>query len=529
MSSQHPRLFAEVEKTELPLHLTVADADTIFELSMHPEGGPRETFALTALRIGVMAMRQARGQLDAGVLRSESERLLIELNSQLKSHSQQVNQHLHSALATYFDPKSGRFTDRVQRLIDKDGDLENVLRRQVGAEDSELCKTLANHFGEQSPLMKMLDPDQSKGILAGIRETLKLQLQEQREHVIGQFSLDDDSSALSRFIKELSNQQGELSDKLRTKIDEVVKEFSLDNEESALSRLVRNVDRAQRTITNQFSLDDDTSALARLKRELSKMLQDQREADQKFQEEVKGALQAMAVRKEEAGKSTRHGLEFEDAMCEFVRQDAQPRDDIATATGNSVGRIKACKVGDCVLELGPESAAPGAKIVLEAKEDMSYTVARARTELERARKNRDAQIGIFVFSKKTAPTGIDSLRRYGDDILVVWDAELPASDIYLDAALTVARALIVRSCRNGDELSEVDFDSMDKALLEIEKRLVDYEQIITWAETIRNNSDKIINKAENSRKSVIQQLETIRTTTQDTRQVVRRLLGKTDR
>ena len=58
--------------------------------------------------------------------------------------------------------------------------------------------------------------------------------------------------------------------------------FSLDDEESALSRLVRNVDRAQRTITSQFSLDDDQSALARLKRELTKMMKEQREADQKI-------------------------------------------------------------------------------------------------------------------------------------------------------------------------------------------------------------------------------------------------------
>lgn len=526
MSSQHPRLFSEqTGQAELQLHLTVTDPDSIQELSMVPEGELRENFALKAMRIGVIAMRQARGQIDATVVRSESERLLMSLNAQFREHSQHVHQQLQTALGKYFDPQSGQFTERVQRLVQKDGELEHLLRRQVGGEDSELCKTLAHHFGQQSPLMRMLDPDQSKGILANIRTTLEQQLTTQREHVIGQFSLDNETSALSRFIKELTSRQGELSDKLRTKIDEVVKEFSLDDEESALSRLVRNVDRAQRTITDQFSLDDDQSALARLKRELAKMLQDQREADQKFQEEVKGALQAMTARKEEAGKSTRHGLQFEDAMCEFVRQDAQQRDDFATPTGNSVGQIKACKVGDCVLELGPESAAPEAKIVLEAKEDASYTVARARVELERARKNRDAPIGIFVFSQKTAPEGIDALRRYGEDILVVWDAESPASDIYLEVALTLARALSVRSRRNREELAEVDFAAMDQALLEIEKRLVDYDQIIKWAETIRSNGDKIIGKAEISRRSVLKQVETIQTAIRETKEVFSDLIS----
>ena len=58
MSSQHPRLFADqTEQAEFQLRLTVVDPDTIQELSMVPEGEPREKFALTALRIGVMAMR----------------------------------------------------------------------------------------------------------------------------------------------------------------------------------------------------------------------------------------------------------------------------------------------------------------------------------------------------------------------------------------------------------------------------------------------------------------------------------------
>lgn len=525
MSTPHPRLFSEdVDPVTVKLSLEIDDPDTAGELAMYPEGETRQKFALTALRIGVMAMRQARGQLDATALRSESDRLLLTMNSQLREHSNQVNQQLTHVLAAYFDPKTGQFSDRVQRLINKDGELEHLLRRQVGAEDSELCKTLANHFGDQSPLMKALDPDQSKGILARIRETLEQQLNHQREHVIGQFSLDDDSSALSRFIKELSSRQGELSDKLKTKIDEVVREFSLDDDESALSRLVRNVDRAQRTITNQFSLDDDQSALARLKRELAKMLLDQREADQKFQEEVKTALSAMTARRKEAEKSTRHGLEFEDAMVEFVRQNAQRREDVAMSTGNTTGLIKNCKVGDCVVELGPENAAAGAKIVLEAKEDASYTVAKARAEIERARKNRGAQIGIFVFSTKTAPDGLDALRRYGDDILVVWNAESPESDIYLDVALSLSRALTVRSNRNREELSDVDFDAMDKAILEIEKRIADYDQVIKWAETIRSSGEKIIGKAEVSRKSVLKQVETLQAAVRIAKEVVVELL-----
>jgi len=49
-------------------------------------------------------------------------------------------------------PKSGYFTERVERLVKKDGDLEKVLREQIGdAEQSELARALARRIGDNSP------------------------------------------------------------------------------------------------------------------------------------------------------------------------------------------------------------------------------------------------------------------------------------------------------------------------------------------------------------------------------------------
>jgi hypothetical protein len=52
------------------------------------------------------------------------------------------------------------------RRVVRHPELEQLLRRQVGSQDSELGKTLASHFGVDSPLMKVLSPDQSRGLLA---------------------------------------------------------------------------------------------------------------------------------------------------------------------------------------------------------------------------------------------------------------------------------------------------------------------------------------------------------------------------
>ena len=39
-------------------------------------------------------------------------------------------------LAGYFNPTDGRFTERLERLVAKDGDLERVLRAQIGTASS---------------------------------------------------------------------------------------------------------------------------------------------------------------------------------------------------------------------------------------------------------------------------------------------------------------------------------------------------------------------------------------------------------
>jgi hypothetical protein len=530
----------------LVLELTVQDTDAIAALTCYREGEEREQFALQALRIGVLALRQARGTIDGDAVRREGERLLEGLQGKLGEYSNLLQERLNKELASYFDPQSGKLHERLERLLKSDGELEATLRRQVGSQDSELCKTLVRHVGQDSPLLKALSPDQSQGLFAALRGTLEEQLQKQREQVLNQFSLDNKEGALSRFIGELTQRQGSLSEKLHDKINEVVKEFSLDEENSALTRLVRNVEGAQKTITAEFSLDgetsalsrlkrmledtnksidghlsmdDDQSALSRLRRELLKLMGEQGEANQKFQEEVKGALQALAARRAESERSTRHGIEFEAAVVREIQKESHRMGDLAEATGATTGLIKNCKVGDGVVELGPESAAPGARLVIEAKEKAGYSLANAREEIELARKNRDAQVGLFVFSKRTAPDGLEPLARFGQDVFVVWDIDDLGSDLFLRTGLTLARALAVRA-HTHSQAKAADFEAMDAAILDIEKRANSFDEIEKWAQTIQNNGEKILEKVRILRDALVKQVGLLREKTDDLKHVL---------
>lgn len=504
----------------LPIELNVSDPELIHELVAYPEGKPRDDYALCALRIGLLALKQARGQIDGDTIRRESDKLLGALEGRLSAHARGLNDQITCVLKDYFDPESGRVQERIQRLIKKDGELEDVLRRQIGQQDSELCKTLAGHFGSDSPLMKLLSPKESQGLMQALRDTLASALTDQRQRVLNEFSLDNSDGALARLVKTLTGSHEAMNKDLQQRIDEVVKEFSLDAEDSALSRLVRRVTEAQRIISAEFSLDNhesalsrlsrhlqsnseainhhltldtETSALARLKRELLELLTKHSETNQKFQEEVKQALNEMRIRRELAQRSTLHGKQFERIVHEWLQRDCERAGEIVEFSGDSVGVIKNCKTGDIVLEMGPDHVAAGARIVVEAKDKDGYSLQKAREEIEQGRKNRQAGVGLFVFAKARAPEGMLPLQRLGDDVFVVWDPDDVQSDIFMQAGLMVTRALCARGAKLRDACA-VDFLSIDKAIADIEKKSESLDEIRVSAETIKNGADKILNR-----------------------------------
>lgn len=537
--------------SELFLELTVDDPETIAALVQHADGPDRESFARRALRIGVLALGQARGQIDTSAVRGECERMLLALQSQLREHAGSMQTRLSGTLQEYFDPQNGRFQDRVERLIKRDGELEQVLRRQIGVDDSQLAKTLSAHFGTESPLMKRLSPHEAEGLLAALRETFGKQLEVQRDAVLKEFSLNNRDGALARLVQELTTNQGKLTENLQGRIDAVVKEFSLDAEDSALSRLVKNVTTAQQTISSEFSLDNensalsrltkmlksadaaihdnltldsDTSALARLKRELVTILDAQSKTNREFQEEVKVAIATITAKKQAEQQTTRHGLVFEQALHTFLQDLCRQSNDMVEFTGNSTGLIKNCKKGDCLVELGPEHAAAGARICVEAKEVQGFDLRQARAEIEEGRKNRDARIGMFVYSKKTAPAGLEPISRFGDDVFVIWDAEDATTDIFLKLGLTVARALCSRA-QSERQAQQVDFTTVDKALLAIQKRYEDFDQINKYADSIIKGSDEIKNRARILRDDLERQVDRVVRQIDELKELVHRAGG----
>src|ERR1017187_1835939 len=116
----------------IPLTLVVSDRETVAELLQRSDGRERDEYALAALRIGVLSLKHARGQIDADSVRREGEKLLQDLKNALEGSRNEIHTNLTTALRDYFDPTNGRFQERIERLIKQDGELEQVLQRQIG-------------------------------------------------------------------------------------------------------------------------------------------------------------------------------------------------------------------------------------------------------------------------------------------------------------------------------------------------------------------------------------------------------------
>jgi hypothetical protein len=467
---------------EMLIAVRVSDPDVVAELKRRPSGAERDGFIAAALRVGVLALRSAGGTIDTDAVRQAGDKLLGDLRETLAERARSLTSDLGTALTQYFDPRTGLMSQKLDHLVKDGGQIDQVLERTLRAhvgDESVLARTLAAHVGEGSALFRMLSPDQANGLKRQIEQALDGALRAQSAEVLRQFSLDHKDSALSRLVSEMKDSQGLLSRDLKAQVELATREFSLDHEQSALSRLQKTVLGAVQELTRNHA---------------------------EFQGDVRARLAALDARRGEAARSTRHGGEFAEALGQLQAAETQRVGDVHQAVGATTGAVRNCKVGDHIVAMGRESAAPGALLVFEAKENRACDLRAAIAEIEVARKNRQAQVGVFVFSARTAPEGLEPLARYGEDIVVVWDPEDEATDLHVRCAYSMARGLATRlasaSAASHEALSEIDL-----ATRGIEKQLQYLDDVARMAGTVKNNGEKILQRMERMREQLAGDVE----------------------
>jgi hypothetical protein len=177
---------------------------------------------------------------------------------------------------------------------------------------------------------------------------------------------------------------------------------------------------------------------------------------------------ASAARAQERAKGTAKGGDFEDLLEGLLAETARGAGDLLDRTSTEEGAVIKSKKGDFVLTLNPAlTAGADLRIVVEAK-DRVISGRAMREEIREAKTNRDAVIGLVVFTPAHAPAGIAPFDVRAGDVYAVLDPECP-DPASLEAAVRLTRLLAIASLREREV--EVDAEAIGIALTGIREGL----------------------------------------------------------
>ena len=220
--------------------------------------------------------------------------------------------------------------------------------------------------------------------------------------------------------------------------------------------------------------DGDASRLATLldpTRLGSPLHQFRREVSEGFralQEKLAVIEAAQSARAGERARSAAKGADFEDLLEAQLGEIARGGNDLLERTGTDAGDAGRSKKGDFVLTLDPDLCRGSElRIVVEAK-DRRISGREMREELREAKVNRDAAVGLVVFTPQHAPAGIAPFDVRAGDVYVVLDpADPDASSLH--AAVRLARLLALASLRESE--AELDISAVNAALTGVREAL----------------------------------------------------------
>jgi hypothetical protein len=462
------------------------------------EPGAQQLLVHDVWTIGMRAVLNARAEAQEAQLSNIAQTFQENLADQLERQTKQATELVQGVLAEYFDPESGCVGERLKHFVGDDGVLTHQLRRHLGAENSTLAATLAKNVGEQSPLFKKLSPTESEGIVQTLAQQLRRVLHE--EHGEFQKALDplQAEGAVGKFLAEMRRTLQEAESDEAQQIKLALKHLDANDEQSLLSQLRRDMVTARAELLRAINPAHEDSPLAAIQRTLTKLLEahvktqqereeSARKREEAFHADVRERLERIETRKRVEQRTNLGGRPFEQTVVAFIQRVLGPTGYLVEPTGDFPGARRK-KVGDATIDFPVDHPFHGCRIVVEAKHEEKLSPEKARAELDEARANRDAQVGLFVLAKSHAPDTFPTFQRCGHDVLLVWDEEDPHQAPYLEGALMVALALATRKQATA---SEGDLKALSGVEERVTKEIARLERVKKLAESIRLNAEKI--------------------------------------
>lgn len=398
--------------------------------------------AAEALKVGVIALRSASPALDANIV----EQKFKELERNLDDYARDFTNELQGKIEQYFKAETGSVPRHLDSLVGHEGTLSKTLEEYFGLEHGRVSQAVRDQIGPQSDFGKLVDPDNSGGLLQRIQDIVDRKLQESTSSVLQQFSLDSTDSAISKLRREMNDQ------------------------------------------------------VEAVKRE-----------NAQFFAELRTHFGIQQARAEEASKGTQKGRDFEALVYDSIAGLGRSLGDLTENLTGTPGNIPRCKTGDYVSSLAADSGASGKRLVIEAKNELGWSLREAIDELARAKENRDAGVGLMIFSDPCCPPEVGKFRIVERDVFVGLNPDSIGGDdpnFYLESAYRIARALVVTE-RTQQLTSKVDVGRISVALTAIEATCERFAEIHKKAASVKQSATAIEDLADQMRPEIEHRLRDV--------------------
>ncbi len=516
-------LLSQVDATSERIETVITDrrSDAI-ETFEQLSADQQRLLALDAWTIGLRALKNAYTQAQESRLSDIGRTLKDDLSGALVTLVQQHQERLEGAMRRYFDPNDGELTRRLDQFIEDDGELAQLLSQFIGPEGSLLADTLAHQVGEQSPLFRKLSPTDAQGLVQTLKQQLALALGQSQVDL--QKALDplQKDGPIARFLGSLREEMKKAENDRSLQMTTAFKALDANDPNSLLSNLARQTKDASHALLNAVNPANANSPLAALRNTLTEMLDAhiktsremlvaQQQRQERFEKDIRDVVTRLETQRSSNRTTPRGGTVFEDDVEATVQDFVRGSPYVCSKTGNVVGIRDSCKVGDFVIRFTEESAWAGTTIVFECKHDQTYHVDKSLKELDTARANRDASVGVFVMAASHAPVDFPLFARHGHNILVTWDPEDPTTLPRLQAATMLALALATRKQGARDDAS---IDAIKDIEIVLAEQLARIEKMRKASDGIRKHNDSIrkeLQKAEDDLRDLVEKSrETLR-------------------
>lgn len=220
----------------------------------------------------------------------------------------------------------------------------------------------------------------------------------------------------------------------------------------------------------------------------------------KIHERLTAIEAASNARADERSRSAAKGADFEASVGALLAEMARASGDLLDRTADEAGVELRSKKGDFLLTLDDRlSRGMELRVVIECK-DRAISGRVMRDELDAAKRNRGACVGLVVFSAAHAPAGVAPFDVRGGDVYCVLTSDAPEA-ASLEAAVRLARLMALATVR--DRQSEVDATALGASLDAIRAQLEAVRALKTHLTSIGTASQSVAAGLDKLRASIL--------------------------